>query len=454
MSFQRTRIYYRNPFLHIGHLNTLYHNDSIVKEYGGTCYAIIDDRQNRNRIDEIQEDFDYLKLQNIQLISVYEKRKNIMIYTEELILKRLVYIHYCNSVETNPDKILHYLRHPKMHYQLKLKCSDVPNPYTDPSIGYTKEYSAGLSVVLIFDYIIKVLDSLLDITDIISTSATEVTDVKDQNISDFFDRFNKNRISYHRLDTYFIHGFKYSKKNWPDLRERDPYLLTIKGLNARHVPQTILYAFYLHATQMGSVRISYLGSLLRAYLYQSSDRVLAVVHPLKIEITNWEPQRTEYVCKNVNMTKDNNLALCPLSNTLYMDRSDYGIDNNKLTKGRTSKLRYGPTIKCIDVELDDKGPTKIIAEVVPCKETRTIHWISSEWGQDPVRVLFYLYNWFFTGQNSLQSPRMSFGYIEKSVFKDLGKIYQLERNGYYVYDSDLSRDNGLPTFICICKIKN
>jgi hypothetical protein len=448
MSFDRTRIYYRNPFLHIGHLNTLYHNQHIVK---GTCYAIIDDRQNRDRIMDIKEDFEYLGLNKIEIVSVLKRRQEIMNYTEDLIVKKHIYIHYCNSIETNPEKIMQHLTNPQMHFQLKLKCSDVPNIYTDPSVGYTKIYPTGLSVVLIFDYIIKVLDSLLNITDIVSTNTTDVADVKDQLIANFFDKQNGNKICYHRLDTYFIHGFKYSKKNWPMMDERDPYLLTIKGLKARHVPQIILHAFYLHATQIGSIRISYLGNLLRAYFNQSTNKVLAVLNPLKIELTNWKPHRTEYVCKSVGSDE---MELCPLSNILYMEQSDYGIDVNRLTKGRICRLRYGPTIKCTDVELDDRGPVLIKAEILDKRETRSVHWISSEWGQDPVRVKFYLYNWFFTGHNVHQSPRISYGYIDKSVFKDLTKVYQLEHNGYYVYDTKLSHENSIPSFICICKIKN
>jgi glutamyl/glutaminyl-tRNA synthetase len=458
MSFQRTRVYYRNPFLHIGHLNTLLHNDNIAREHNGKCYAIIDDRQDRDRVKDIKEDFDYLALTHIDVVSVHKHREQIMSYTEQLIEKGYIYIYYCNNIENNPQKIMQYMKNPKMHFQLKLRCSKDPeyrsNPYNDPSIGYTKEYSSGLTIVLIFDYIIKVLDTLLNVTDIISTSATEVSDVKDQNISDFFDK--GTTIQYHRLDTYFIHGFKYSKKNWPMMDERDPYLLTIKGLKARHVPPVILYAFYLHATQMGSIKITYLGNLLRTYLYQNSDRVLGIVRPVQLELNNWTPLRTDYVCKHINPSRDAELSLCPMSDILYIDQNDYGIDSLKLTKGRTCRLRYGPNILCTDIELDDKGPIKIRADVLDStgREKRCIHWISAEWGQTPVKVIFYLYNWFYTGQNALLEPRVSVGYIENAVFKDLSRIYQIERSGYYVYDAELSRINKYPAFICICKLKN
>lgn len=457
--FQRTRVYYRNPFMHIGHLNTLYYNDNIAKQHGGICYALIDDRPDDNRITSLQEDFEYLGLKHIKVVSVYEHRKEIMAYTEALIESGDIYVHYCSSIETDPERIITHLKHPKMHFQLKLKCHEIPNPYKDPSIGYTKDYNMGLSVMLIFDYIIKVLDTKLDVTDIISTSTAEVSDVRDPNISNFFDALNTRKIAYHRLDTYFIHGFKYAKKNWPRMNERDPYLLTIKGLKARHIPSNILYAFYVHATQMGSIKITYLNNLLRSYLYRTADRVQGIIKPLEVEITNWTERRTEFICKTINPARDTDMTLCPLSNTLYIEHNDYGMDTIKWSKGRNCRLKHGPIIRCTDVQLGTHGPEKLEAELhegYDYGKIRTIQWLSSEWGQGPIKVMFYLYNWFYTGQNSIMDhgPRISEGYIDRKVFTDLNQIYQIERNGYYTYDSHLSSMNGIPTFICICKIKN
>lgn len=456
MSFKRTRVYYRNKFLHIGHLQTLFHNNNVAREHGGVCYAIIDDRQDVARIRDIKEDFIYLELDNIEIVSVNKYSKRIMDYTLDLVHQGKIYINYCNSIENDPDKIIQHIREPHMHFRLMLRCQKG----SDPSIGYTKpvtgDMSSPLVLMFLFDYIIKVLDALLDITDIISTSTTEVTDVRDPNISIFFDQMIK--LQYHRLDTYFIQGFKYSKKDWPSLDERDPYLLTIKGLKARHIPRIVLYAFYIHATQMGTIKIIYLSNFLRNYLNRTCDRVFGVTCPIKVQITNWPDKYTEYICKNINPLRDSTeLRLCPLSNTIYMDQSDYGIDNaTKLTKGRYCRLKHGQFIHCVDVEVDEKGPTLIHAEFVNStdKAKRCVHWISSEWGREPVMVCFVLYQWFYTGQNTLQKPNIVKGYIERSVFEHLDKIYQLERNGYYVYDETLSRKNSMPTFIRICKIKN
>jgi len=75
-------------------------------------------------------------------------------------------------------------------------------------------------------------------------------------------------------------------------------------------------------------------------------------------------------------------------------------------------------------------------------------------GREPIMVCFVLYHWFYTGQNTFISPNVVKGYIERSAFDNLSKIYQLERNGYYAYDETISRKNNMPTFIRICKIKN
>ena len=456
MSLKRTRVYYRNKFLHIGHLQTLFHNNNIARENGGVCYAIIDDRQDMARISDIKEDFIYLELNNIEIVSVNKYIKKVMDYTLDLVRQGKIYINYCNVIENDRDKIIKHIREPHMHFKLMLRC----NKGIDPSIGYTKsasgDSSSPLALVLLFDYIIKVVDVLLEITDIISTTTTEVTDVRDPNISIFFDNIVKLR--YHRLDTYFIQGFKYSKKDWPSLDERDPYLLTIKGLKARYVPRIVLYAFYIHATQMGTIKIIYLSNLLRNYLNRICDRICGVTYPIKVQINNWQDKYTEYICKNINPYKDSmDLKLCPMSNVIYIDQSDYGIDNaTKLTKGRYCRLKHGQFIQCVGVEVNEKGLIHINAEFVLStdKAQRCIHWISSEWGREPIMVCFVLYHWFYTGQNTFISPNVVKGYIERSAFDNLSKIYQLERNGYYAYDETISRKNNMPTFIRICKIKN
>ena len=457
MSKARTRVYYRNKFLHIGHLQTLFHNNNVAKATNGRCFAIIDDRQDPARIQDVQEDFDYLELDHVQLVSVHKNSARILEYTLSLIEQGLIYMHYCSTTEHNPERITNLVKNPQMHFRLMLRCGGYGE---DPVIGYTKQLpDAPLTLVFIFDYIIKVLDKLLHITDVISTgtNTTDITDVREPNISLFFDK--DAPIRYHRLDTYFIQGFKYSKKDWPSLNERDPHLLTIKGLKARHVPRTVLYAFYIHAVQMGMIKITFLGNLLRSYLNRACDRVFGVLSPVKVQLESWPQNHTEYICRPTNPLRDNSgLSLCPLSNTLYIENADCGIDLDKVTQGRYCRLKYSQYIRCINVQCDDKGPVSIRAEFIDDETPmgapkKSIHWISAPYGQEPTAVIFQLYHWFYTGQGQSKPPQLIKGYIDNIVFRDLSKIYQLERTGYFMYDREASDKHGVPTFSRICKIQ-
>ena len=443
-------MYYRNNFFHIGHLKTLYDNNRLAENAKGTCYAIIDDRLDHTRINSIQEDFDYLELKHIKIVSVKSEHPRIISYTLNLIKEGHIYIYHCEERITQPDKIVKAVINPRMHFQLRLNCGLNSE---DPAIGYTNEDDGHLSVVLLFDYIIKVLDVLLGVTCI--TTQNDACDVKDEHISMFFDKLAN--IIHRRLDTYHIHNFRYSKRGW-DVNECNPYLLTIKGLKARHIPSKVLKAFYLHASQMGSVKIQFLATLLNKYLFKHSVNTLGVLKPMKVNILNWQNKLTEYVCGPINNNFSRDIRHYPLSDIVYIDTSDYGIEQSKLNKGRTIPLLYGPSIKCIDINLGNHLQPELSANLEFSNMTgmhsdiRKITWISSSWDEQPCQVKFYLFNWFYTGFNNLLTPDVVTGYIDNSVFSNLDKIYQIEHLGYFVYDRDLSSVHSMPTFIRICKI--
>jgi hypothetical protein len=336
-----------------------------------------------------------------------------------------------------------------MHFQLRLNCGLL----NDPAIGYTNEDgSFNFSIVLIFDYIIKVLDILLSVTEIVTTTQADVSGVKDVNISKFFDTITN--ISQFRLETYHIHNFRYSKRGW-DVDDKNPYLLTIKGLKCRHVPVAVLKAFYLHGCQMGNIKIQFMATLLNKYLFKHSEKSLGVINPMKINIENWRSKQTEYICgpKSLHFSKD--FKYYPLSDVVYIDSTDFGIEPGKINKGRTVQLSYGPCITCTYINLlNYQKPTLYVNVdlVSHLSDKKKIHWISSPWDESPCQAKFYLYNWFYTGFNSLISPEVTEGYIDNSVFNNLDQIYQLEQLGYFVYDRELSSTNNMPTFIRICKI--
>lgn len=452
----KNRIHYRNTsFLHIGHMQTIFFNNDIAGRNNGICCAIVDDRQNLSRTLEIQSHFDYLKVKNTRIIPVRKYLKPIMIYTKGLIDEGDIYLYHSSVIEKDPDVINNWINKPRNYFQLRLRST------ASPTIGYTQVIDGELKLVFLFDYIIKVLDHLLEIQHIITTSPNDITDI---HIARFFEyRLN---IRHDVLPTYRIDGFKYSKKDWPNLNKDDPRLLTLPGLKARHVPPEVLYAFYLHAMQVKDIKINYIDNLLRNYLNYHSYRVFGVLNPVKVEIQNWKDRNTEFICKprlpstyistSFPEHTQGNLYLSPLSQTLYIDKTDFGFHNeNNLSKNREVRLKYGHVISCTDVEIDH-GIKSIKVDYISCysKTKRCIHWVSSEYGEEPVKALFYLYNTFYTGMNSLLNVVIKEGYIENEPFNDLNRIYQLERTGYFIYDENLSKKTQKPCFIRICNIKN
>lgn len=434
-----SRIYYRNTFLHVGHLQTLYYNNDFAKLHNGLCYAIVDDRQDPARSLQIKEDLDYLGLTHIKVVSVMAHQVPIHLYTRELVESGALYIPCLTASQT-----LDHLTNPRSNFQIKLNYGE------SPTIGYSKQLDNGtFCVIYIFDYIIKVLDALMNITDVITTT---INDVSDTDIMAFFT--SKNSLKYHTLDTYKITGFRYSKKDWPTMPEDDPRLMTIRGLKARHVPPEVIYSFYLNASAVhkhdSSIKITFFDKLLKTYLSLTSPKTFGIIDPLTVELTNIPQCYTEFIFKSGDSTP------LPLSRTIFIDKADFGLidHGSTVSKDKEALLRHtGGAIYISDVEMDHRGiPTKLYAKYYQTHRSEaSIHWMSSIAGSEPIRAKFFLYNWFFTGENPSNSydPVIKDGYIDACVFKDTTQIYQLERHGYFKYDQHLSELHSVACFIKI-----
>lgn len=452
----KSRIYYRNTFLHIGHLQTLCYNNDFAEQNNGQCCAIVDDRQDEGRIKQIQIGLDYLKLNNIKVIPVSAHNEFILLYTKELVKDGDVYITHC----ANTDDALNELEDPSRKFQIRLNYGD------SPTIGYSKEdeHNPGKHVIVfIFDYIIKVIDLLLNITDVVTTSLNDVTD---RDIMGYFTNYVSSKIKYHRLDTYKIIGFRYSKRDWPALPEDDPRLMTLMGLKSRYVPSCVIKKFYNQATDLlkfGSyraIKITQFDAILRNYLNATSLRAFGVLDPLEITLTNVEERYLEYAMKPCHPNRTSQYNIVPLTRRVWIDKNDFSLvqTSDKLSKNTSMRLKYANVIYCTDVILNRDRVKELKVKYYPVndKNQQVIHWVSCKSDEEtPRKVRYYIYNRFFTGENILneREPIIKEGYIDETVFKDLDRVYQLERIGYFRYDKDLSESNNITCFIKICGIK-
>jgi len=144
-------------------------------------------------------------------------------------------------------------------------------------------------------------------------------------------------------------------------------------------------------------------SAIREELNDKTPRVMAVLKPLKVVLTNWEEGKVETLepplFPEAFQTEQDQTRTrhVPLTREIYIEQDDFMIDPPKkyfrLRPGGEVRLRYGYIIKCEEVITDPKT-----GEVVELrctydpdtksgtKQTRkvkgTIHWVSATHGKD------------------------------------------------------------------------
>jgi hypothetical protein len=400
---RHNRIYYRNPFFHIGHLQTLFYNDTFARENKGTCYSIIDDRQHPECIKKITDDFAYIGLTSTVVIPISKFTDEIHRETQKIVQNGKIYMICGKNTFTNADYINACLNDVTVYFQLKLKSDDT-------IIGFVKENNGVLTVVYLFDYIIKILDIVLNITDVTS-------DLIIKNKHPLPDLFT-TVVNVMPINLYKIEGFRYTKKNWPTDEINDPCLLTLKGMKARGIPREVLHLFYTEAVAKGCIRISRLDDLFHTYLTGHSIRINAIVNPLEVKVhqESW-----------------------------YIDRDAFGMDcPHKLLKDRSCQLMGGLRIKCTSVLVNETGPYCLMAELLnaPDEATEKESFIDFIKSTESIKVQFKCYNWYYTGDNNIMKPIIYNGYIDAQVLKDPAVMYALPQGGYCSFEKD-------NTFTCI-----
>ncbi len=243
----------------------------------------------------------------------------------------------------------------------------------------------------------------------------------------------------------------------------DPRMPTISGLRRRgYTPRSIRnFAESVGITKRDTVvDIARLENSLRKDLNKRAPRVLAVLDPLKVVITNYPEGQVEEL-DAVNNPEDPQAGTrkVPFSRDIYIERADFMEDPPKkffrLGPGREVRLRYAYLITCNKVVKDDDGNiTALYCSYDP--ETKggsapdgrkvkgTLHWVSAEHAVDAeVR----LYDRLFINQNPEEggdfmenlNPHsltcLSHAKLEPSMLNARADItYQFERQGYFKKD--------------------
>ena len=255
----------------------------------------------------------------------------------------------------------------------------------------------------------------------------------------------------------------------------DPRMPTISGMRRRGYTPEGLRLFAKRAGISKSeniVDMSVLEGAIREELENSAPRLMAVLNPLKVTLTNFEAGKTQSrrAAFHPNHEEMGEREI-PVSQTIYIEADDFAENPPKgfkrLTPGGEVRLRHGYVIKCDEVVKDAAGNVVELKCSIDHdtlgknpegrKVKGVIHWVSAEHAAE---IKVRLYDRLFTverpdavrGEDGEYLPFTDFlnpesvkeitAYAEPAA-KNLPaeSRWQFERIGYFVTDrKDHSKD--------------
>jgi glutaminyl-tRNA synthetase len=254
----------------------------------------------------------------------------------------------------------------------------------------------------------------------------------------------------------------------------DPRMPTIAGLRRRGYTAKSIRTFWKEAGIAKAESIIPMGVLenaIRNDMNENAPRVMAVLDPVKVVLTNYPEAESEWLeAPSHPQNPDMGNRSVPMSREIWIERGDFMEEPPRkffrLRPGGEVRLRNAFIIKCTDVIKDSEGEiTEIHCEYDPDsrsglpgasrKVKGTIHWVSAAHGVNAeVRVYDRLFNvpnpladkekdyLEFLNPDSLQV--VSGAIVEPAVTTGgPGDFFQFERVGYFTIDQD-SEDSQRP----------
>ena len=249
----------------------------------------------------------------------------------------------------------------------------------------------------------------------------------------------------------------------------DPRMPTISGLRRRGYTPAALRNFCSEvgvAKANSLVDVAMLEHCIRDDLNNNADRIMAVLHPLKVVITNYPEGKKEYMLAENHPTKGGHRYM-PFSRELYIEQEDFMEDAPKkffrLKPEGEVRLKHGYIIKCEEVIKDAEGnvvelhctydpDSKTGGATANRKVKGTIHWVSAA---DALEAEVRLYDYLIETDEKGEVPADFLNAVNKNSLEVLhhvmvepsaaltaeGTHYQFLRQGYYVVDKDSTPDH-------------
>jgi glutaminyl-tRNA synthetase len=247
----------------------------------------------------------------------------------------------------------------------------------------------------------------------------------------------------------------------------DPRMPTISGLRRRgYTPGSIQnFADRIGVTKVdGMVDVSLLEYSVREHLNRTAQRVMGVLNPLKVVITNY-PEGAEEELEAINNPEDESMGTrkVPFARELYIEQDDFMEEPSRkffrLAPGREVRLRYAYFITCNEVIKNEKGEiTALHCTYDPQsrggnspdgrKVKATLHWVSAK---HAVKSEVRMYDRLFSVEDPLGQKDVDYKeFLNTDSLKVLPECFlepfvknakpldhfQFERLGYFNVDYD------------------
>ena len=396
-----------NGFMHIGHAKSVCLNFGVAKEFGGVCHLRYDDTnpegENEAFVVGFQEDIRWLGFdwgEHLYFASDYFER----MYDCAVILieKDLAYVDSESEEEIREGRgtvtkagtpsryrdrtvvenldLFRRMREGEFEggrhvLRAKIDLESANMLMRDPvlyRIRHASHYRQGdeWCIYPMYDYAHCLEDAFEDVTHSICTLEFE----NNRELYDWvldsvgFEEPRTHQYEFARLD--LAHAVLSKRRIIPLVEAGvvsgwdDPRLSTVRGIRRRGVPPEALRLFCEMigvAKAQSVVDIGKLEYAIREVLNQAAPRVMAVLDPIKIVLTDYPDGQTEefeapYFPHDVPRE---GTRMVPFSNELFIERTDFEEDPPpgfwRLVPGGEVRLRHAYVIRCEKVVRDKAG---------------------------------------------------------------------------------------------------
>ena len=504
-----------NGYLHIGHAKSICLNFGVAEENGGTCNLRFDDtnptKEDVEYVESIQEDVAWLGFKWDALFYASDYFERLYECAVELIKGGRAYVDSLNADQirqhrgtlTEPGKNSPY-RDRSVEENLDLFARMRKGEFTDGThvlrakidmaspnfnmrdptlyrIRHASHHRTGDAwcIYPMYDFAHPLSDAIERITHSLCTLEFEdhrpLYDWLVDALSDTrLGGARPQQIEFARLNLNYT---VMSKRKLLQLVQQnlvsgwdDPRMPTISGLRRRGYTPESIRDFCQRigvAKKENVIDVAQLEFCVREDLNKRAPRVMAVLRPLKVVLTNFPEGRVDEV-DVINNPEDESAGTrkVPFSRVLYIEQDDFREDPPKkffrLSPGKEVRLRCAYFITCQEVVKDAAGEiVELRCTYDPAtrggnapdgrKVKATIHWVSAEHSR-PAEVR--IYNPLFTkpdpsggeGFTDDLNPQslevLNDARVEPALAaaSNTAAPVQFERQGYFVRDVDSTAD--------------